>query len=224
MYWASSCGGCEIALVNIHEKILDVDAAFEFVFCPCLLDTKKRDIEALPDNDIAITFFNGAIRTDENREMARLMRRKSQLLIAFGSCAHEGCIPGLSNLSSRGEHFSAIYTENSSVDNPSGISPRPETDIPEGTLRLPYFFERVKTLSQEVDVDYTIPGCPPEPHQIWSVIDSIIQGRPLPPKGSVLGAGRSVVCNECDRKKEDKKIRKFYRIFEIIPDKEKCLL
>ncbi len=94
MYWASSCGGCEIALTNIHERILDVDAAFDFMFCPCLLDTKKADIEALPDKSIAITFFNGAIRTAENEEMAHLMRRKSQLLIAFGSCAGEGCMIG----------------------------------------------------------------------------------------------------------------------------------
>ena len=27
MYWAASCGGCEIAVLNIHEKILDVDAS-----------------------------------------------------------------------------------------------------------------------------------------------------------------------------------------------------
>jgi coenzyme F420-reducing hydrogenase gamma subunit len=31
MYWAASCGGCEIAVLNIHEKILDVDANFEVV-------------------------------------------------------------------------------------------------------------------------------------------------------------------------------------------------
>src|SRR5690242_9073197 len=72
MYWAASCGGCEIAVVNLHEKLLDVDAAFDFMFCPCLMDTKKKDIEAMPDKSIAITLFNGAIRTDENAEMAHL--------------------------------------------------------------------------------------------------------------------------------------------------------
>jgi F420-non-reducing hydrogenase small subunit len=66
MYWAASCGGCEISLVNMNEKILDVDANFDFIFCPCLLDTKKKNIEAMPDKSIAITLFNGAIRTEEN--------------------------------------------------------------------------------------------------------------------------------------------------------------
>ena len=38
MYWAASCGGCEIAVLNIHEKILDVDAAFDVVFWPVAMD------------------------------------------------------------------------------------------------------------------------------------------------------------------------------------------
>ena len=48
-FWAASCGGCEIALVNIHERILDVDANFNLFFCPCLVDQKKKDVEALAD-------------------------------------------------------------------------------------------------------------------------------------------------------------------------------
>ena len=71
VYWGASCGGCEIAIANLHEKILLVDQYFDFMFCPCLLDTKRKDIEALPDGNIALTLFNGAIRTEENEEMAR---------------------------------------------------------------------------------------------------------------------------------------------------------
>lgn len=205
MYWGASCGGCEIAVINIHEKILDVDAFFDFMFCPCLLDTKKKDIEALPDSSIAVTLFNGAIRTEENREMAELMRKKSQVLIAFGSCAHEGCIPALSNLYPRNDNFTTIYLDNPSTHNPAGVLPQPQTQTPDGIIHLPALLDRVSALAQEGDVDYFIPGCPPETHQIWSILDLIIQGEPLPPKGSVLGAGRSSVCDECERKKDDKK-------------------
>ncbi len=224
MYWAASCGGCEISLVNINEKILDVDAAFDFMFCPCLLDTKKKDIEALPDKAIAITLFNGAIRTEENEEMAHLLRRKSKVLVAFGSCAKAGCIPALSNLHTRADHFSSSYLTGPSIDNPTGQLPQRETVVKEGILRLPEFFENVKTLAQTVDVDYYIPGCPPESAQIWNVVELIIQGGPLPAAGSVIGGGRSTVCDECSRKKEDKKIARFYRSYEIAPDPEKCLL
>lgn len=224
IFWAASCGGCEIAITNLNEKFLALDSCFDLAFCPCLMDAKKTDIEAMADNAIALALFNGAVRTSENEEMARLLRSKSELLVAFGSCASEGCIPGLSNLHSRSSHFSSIFLTNPSLDNPKGTIPLTITHVPEGELELPEFYERVKPLREVVDVDYFIRGCPPEPPQIWNVIDSIIQGRPLPPKGSTLGVGTSSVCDECARKRENKKISRFYRTFEIIPDPTRCLL
>ena len=224
MYWGSSCGGCEVSIVNLHEKILDVDQAFDFIFCPCLLDTKEKDIAAMPDGEIALTFFNGAIRNDDNRHMAQLLRRKSGLLIAYGSCSGGGCIPALSNLSDRDAHFHTNYLAGPSTSNPESLTPQTLTAVPEGVLSLPEFFDSVRTLSQTVEVDYFIPGCPPESQQVWNVVDAVVSGNPLPPRGSVLGAGTSTVCNECKRKKEDKRIRKLYRNYEIVPNPEECLL
>jgi len=224
VYWAASCGGCEIAVTNLHEKILDVDANFDFMFCPCLIDTKKSDIEALDDNEIAITLFNGAIRTSENEEMANLLRKKSQTFIAFGACSFEGCIPGLANLTTKEDIFDTCYFSSPSTVNEEKVIPNTYTKVPEGELELPEYYERVKPLKEVVDVDYFIPGCPPEPKQIWDVIEFVLSGEPLPPKGSILGAGNSSVCEECTKIKEEKKISKFYRTYEIIPDTEKCLL
>jgi F420-non-reducing hydrogenase small subunit len=224
MYWASSCGGCEIALVNLNEKFLTVDAHFDFVFCPCLLDTKIKDIEALPDRSLAITLFNGAIRTSENEEMAQLLRRKSELLIAFGSCSSQGGIPALSNLSSKADHFRTNYLDSPSLDNPTGCIPQTRIMVPEGELELPEFYDQVRRLDQVVDVDYWIPGCPPEPHQIWNVVETLVQGAELPAKGSALGAGQSTVCDECKRTKDTKAIKRFCRTYEIAPNSESCLL
>ncbi len=103
MYWAASCGGCEIAVLNTHEKILDVDANFDVVFWPVAMDAKYKDVEAMDDKSILLTLFNGGIRNDENEHIAKLLREKSQILVAFGSCACEGCIPGLANLSHSSE-------------------------------------------------------------------------------------------------------------------------
>jgi F420-non-reducing hydrogenase small subunit len=224
MYWAASCGGCEISLVNIHEKILDVDAAFDFYFCPCLLDTKVKDVEALPDGGIAVMLMNGGMRTSENEEMARLLRRKSQVLVAFGSCASEGCIPGLANLHHRATFLDDIYTDNVSTVNPDGVTPETSVEVPEGTLTLPAFTSRLRPLSSVVDVDYFMPGCPPEPHQIAAVLDVLITGGALPQKGSVIGAGTRAVCDECARERSEKKVRRFYRTWEIEADPETCLL
>src|SRR5512136_2336579 len=116
MYWAASCGGCEIAVLNIGEKILEVDANFEVVFWPVAMDAKYKDVEAMPDGSILLTLFNGGIRNAENEEIAHLLRRKSQILVAFGSCACEGCIPGLANLSSQEQIFKSAYHSLSTVN------------------------------------------------------------------------------------------------------------
>jgi F420-non-reducing hydrogenase small subunit len=227
MYWAASCGGCEIAVLNIHEKILDVDANFEVVFWPVAMDAKYKDVEAMEDGSILLTLFNGAIRNDENEHIARLLRKKSKILVAFGSCACEGCMPALANLSPLHEIFD-VYYHTISTDNPDGIHPQPEYDAPEGKLHIPTMFPIVRTLDQVVPVDYYMPGCPPESTQIGAVIDLVIQvlqGKAeLPPTGSVIGAGNSTVCDECKRTRGEKKIKSFKRIQNIEIDPTLCLL
>ncbi len=228
MYWAAACGGCEIAVLNIGEKILDVDANFDVVFWPVAMDAKYKDVEAMPDKSILLTLFNGGIRNEENEHMAKLLRQKSQILVAFGSCANEGCIPGLANLSSMHELFQAAY-DSVSTDNPQGIRPQFSYQVPEGTLTIPVFHPVLRTLDQVVDVDYFMPGCPPESHQIAAVIDlviAVLQGKAeLPPKGAIIGAGDSTVCEECQRARNIKKITKLVRIHEVAEvDPDLCLL
>ena len=47
---------------------------------------------------------------------------------------------------------------------------------------------------------------PPVPEQTWAVLETIIEGKPLPPKGSYIGCGNKTVCDDCPRVKEEKKI------------------
>jgi len=204
-YCASSCGGCEVSLVNLHEKILDVDANFDLVFCPCLVDTKKKDVEAMADKSLAITFFNGGIRNDDNVEMARLLRKKSQVLVSYGACATGGGIPALANLFPRQRLFNTVYHGNPSIDNPGEVEPQTSSVVSAGTLTLPQFHDKVQTLAQIVDVDFFFPGCPPESAQLAKVVDLLVAGGPLPPKGSFLGSGRKSVCEECRKKKVTKR-------------------
>ncbi len=223
LYWAASCGGCEIAIVELREKILDLDAAANILFWPVAMDFKYKDVEAMPDGHIDVCLFNGAIRTSENEHLAHLLRQKSSVLVAFGSCAHEGCIPGLANLFDRQSIFERAYLEVPSVDNPERVLPQTSYQLPEGEVTIPKFYNTVKTLRQVEDVDYFVPGCPPQAPQIWAVIEAILGGN-LPPKGSVVGANEKTVCDECKHTREEKRIKKFYRPHEIIPDSTKCLL
>jgi F420-non-reducing hydrogenase small subunit len=221
-YWAASCGGCEIAALDMNEKILDFVGIADIVFWPVAMDVKYKDVEAMPDKYIDVCFFNGSVRSEEQEHMAKLMRQKSKTLVAFGSCAHEGCIPGLANLHSRKEIFDKVYLNNPSLSNPDGVVPKTSFKAKEGTLKLPQLYDTVKTLDQTVDVDYYLPGCPPPVKLILNAVDAIAKNQ-LPPKGSVLAPLESV-CFECPRKKENKSIDKIFRVHEKVPEPERCLL
>lgn len=222
-YWAASCGGCEISLLAIHEKIVQVAEAVDIVFWPVAIDVKYKDVEAMEDKSIDICLFNGAVRTSENEHLAKLLRRKSKILVAHGSCAHMGGIPGLANFTSKAEIFDRAYIKNPSLDNPKGVVPLTETEVPEGKLTLPEFYEDVKTLAQTVDVDYFMPGCPPAPEQTWRVLEAVLAGQ-LPPKGSVIGADELTVCDQCKHTPQQKAIKEIKRPHEVIIDPDKCIL
>jgi F420-non-reducing hydrogenase small subunit len=222
LYWASSCGGCEIAVLAVHEAILDVAAAFDIVLWPCVMDFKRKDIEAMADGEIDVCLFNGAVRNDENAEWAHLLRQKSKVMVAFGSCASEGCMPGLANFADRKNLFQYVYYDSPSTENPEGTLPQASTTVPEGELELPVFWNTVHPLDQVVQVEYYLPGCPPEAKWIAAAVDAIVKGE-LPAPGSVIGMDVTV-CDECDRKRDVKKITRFYRPYEIEPDPEICLL
>jgi F420-non-reducing hydrogenase small subunit len=228
IYWAASCGGCDIAILDIEDKILQVSDFFDIVFWPVALDFKYDDVRRMADGEITLTLFNGAIRSSENYEIARLLRQKSAVLVAFGSCAQDGAIPSLANLFSKEEIFDYVYRKSPSLDNGNGVIPQPSVRVAEGELHIPELWNTVRSLDQVVEVDYYIPGCPPQSDQILkavlAVIDILQNGKPLPPKGTVLGAGEKCCCDECTRERDVKKIRKFVRPFEIEVDPKVCLL
>ncbi len=219
-YWAASCGGCEIAVLDINEKILDVVAHADIVFWPVAIDVKYRDVEAMPDQSIDVCFFNGAIRTEEQEYLAKLLRKKSKVLVAFGSCACDGCVVGLANLWDRKTIFERAYFETPSTKNPESVTPKTSTKIEEGELELPEFYDTVKTLAQTVDVDYFLSGCPPPVPLILQAVEAIIKGD-LPPKGSILMPTKSI-CDECPREKKDRKLTEIKRIYEIDDDGKTC--
>jgi len=223
LYWAASCGGCEIAQLQIGEKILKLVEVADIVFWPVAIDAKYKDIEAMPDKSIDVCLFNGGIRNSEQEHIANLLRGKSKVLIAYGACAYNGGIPGLANLFNKDMIFNRVYQETPSTDNKDKVFPQPSTEAPEGELTIPVFYDTVKSLRQTVDVDYIIPGCPPEEKTTWMALQALIDGK-LPPKGTVITSNAKAVCDDCPLKKDVKKVKKFYRNYAKIPEPEICLL
>jgi len=224
-YWCASCGGCEESIVDLAEDILKVVAAVDIVFWPVALDFKRSDVEAMPDGSIAVTFINGAVRLSEQEEMVKLLRRKSQMIVAHGSCSHMGGIPGLGNFWNKETIFRRAYLTTPSTDNAQGVVPLEKSVVDGKELYLPSFYDTVLALDQVIDVDYYLPGCAPPRDLILGAVTAILEGK-LPPKGSVLSPNKSE-CDECDRndsKPEKLEIKEIKRPWEVFLDPKVCFL
>jgi len=224
-YWCASCGGCEETVLDLNEKILEVVDKVDIVFWPVALDFKRKDIEAMKEGEIDVAFINGAIRTSEQEEMAKLLREKAKLVVAFGACAQLGGIPGLANFWVRSDIFDRIYKKVPTVANPEGVVPQQVVEMDGYKLTLPEFYDTVKTLDQTIPVDYYLPGCPPPPDLIMDAIETILKGE-LPEKGTVLAPDKAL-CDTCPRnetKPEKLSIKDIKRPHEVIIDPEKCFL
>ncbi len=224
-YWCASCGGCEEAVVDLAEDILKVVDAVDIILWPVALDFKREDVEAMKDGEIAVSFINGSVRTEEHEEMVKLLRQKSGLVVAFGSCAHLGGIPGLANFWNRDTIFERVYKEVPSIDNTAGTLPKTVSQMNGNELTLPEFWDTVHTLDQVIDVDYYLPGCAPPPDLIMDAVTAILEGK-LPAKGTVLAPEKSLcdTCPRADSKPEKISIKEIKRPQEITPDPEKCFL
>ncbi len=225
LYWCSSCGGCEESVVDLAEDLLTVAAAVDIVFWPVAMDFKYKDVVAMNDGEITATLINGAIRMGEQEHIAKILRKKSRLLIAHGSCAHLGGVVSLANFYPREALLNRLYQEVPTINNLEGIFPQLETIESGRKVTLPDFYDTVKALDQVVEVDYYIPGCPPTPELIKEAMMMVLDDR-LPPKGNVL-AEKKALCDTCSRRdsKPDKlRITEFKRVYETAWDPTKCFL
>lgn len=223
--WLGSCGGCDEAVVDINEAILDVAAAVDLVLWPVALDFKYHHAEAWKDGEVALGIINGHVRNSEQQEVARLLRKKCQLVLAFGACACLGGTPGLANFRSKEDIFNWVYRDAPTVVNPNGNYPQAKTQINGRVLTLPEFYDQVHALNQIIDVDYYLPGCPPPPDLVMNAVTAVLEGK-LPPRGSTL-APHKALCDTCprNRSKPDRiAIKEIKRIHEVEADPETCFL
>lgn len=228
VYWSASCGGCDVSLLDTEEKLLTLAEHADIVYWPVALDFKWSSVEARPAGSIDIGLWNGAIRTSEQREQALVFRAKCKLLLAYGSCACFGGIPGLANLYPAEEILHTAYSDTASTDNPEGVKPQSKFTANGMELTLPAFLPEVFSLGQVVPVDAFLPGCPPPLDQISKLLDyvaSYANNGSLPPAGAVLAADKAL-CDTCRRNASRPKgrIEQIFRPHQLNADPEQCFL
>ena len=217
-YWCAACGGCEVSVLDIDEMILDVVEMADIVFWPCAMDPKYGDVEAMEDGEIDVIFINGSVRSVENLEMVKLLRKKAKKVVAYGSCSSIGGIFGLGNLFSNEELMEYGYNTPSTDDD--GVMPCESSSVPEGELHLPPLLHHVSALDDVIDVDIYLPGCPPLPDQLKEGLPLILEGK----VGRYDLVSRKSVCDECPLDREEKKIPRLKPIQEVSLDPQRCIL
>ncbi len=188
--WLNSCSGCEISIIDMGERLLDVLKVAEFVHIPALMDQKYfgqlgdgQHIN-IPEADVGI--ISGGIRNEEHLEVAEEMRRKCKLIIALGTCATHGGIPALSN-SYTPEEILERYYSTETTDKPQTY---PSEDIPP-------LLDSCYALDEKINVDIYVPGCPPHSDHVFNSLVALVEGKqPQLPEKSV--------CDTCPTQREGK--------------------
>jgi len=223
--WLGACGGCDETVVDINEVLLRVAGVVDIVLWPVAMDFKYDRLKGMQNGEIALSVINGNVRNSEQEEIAKLLRDKSRLVVAFGACACFGGTPGLANLTTKSDIFNWVYRDAPTVVNPNGNYPQVSSRANGEELTLPEFYGRVYPLNAIIDVDYYLPGCPPPPYLVMYALSAVLENK-LPAKGSVL-APRRALCDSCGRNKSKPdriSIKEVKRIHEVEADPNVCFL
>ena len=213
--WFAGCGGCEVAIADMGETLLQLLPQVEFVFIPVLADAKfhgqlgeKTEID-YPPCDVAL--ISGCVRTKENIECAKQIRQRAKIVVALGSCAAYGGIPALANLSTNAQIYDVYYGQENNNQN---------SQVP--LLTTEELLDRAYALDEIIKVDLLLPGCAPAPANIAKALLTLVKGEAYQP-------AEKSVCDSCPLERKTKWGMQAKRSLEnakFVPgdyDKTRCL-
>ena len=170
--WLSSCSGCEIAILNIGEDLVELlTEHLDIVHAPVIMDHKYfgqcgDEGTELEIPEAAVGIVTGGVSNEEHLEVLEEMRKKCKILIALGSCATQGGIPALMNGQDSARSFDEIYQTPSTDEGAT----RPDQGVPD-------LLDRTYALDEKVKIDLMLPGCPPNPAHIAELITALLEDR-----------------------------------------------
>lgn len=156
--WLGGCSGCHMSFLDLDLRLIDLVAAVDLVFSPI------ADVKEFPPN-VDITLVEGAVANIDHLELAHQLRANSRIVVSFGDCAVTGNVTSLRNPLGLEEVLNAVYQEG------PGAIPLLGTD----DRVLPALLPKVLPLHQIIDVDYYLPGCPPDAERIWTVLQALLR-------------------------------------------------
>ena len=160
----TGCFGCNMSLLDIDERILQLVDLVEFDKSPI------NDIKTFT-RPVDVGLLEGGISNEENLEWLREFRKNCKILISVGQCAITGGVPAMRNTIPLKECLEEAYLNGPTVYNPKKLIPN-DPDIP-------LLLNRVYPCHEVVKIDYHLPGCPPPADTIWEALVALLSNKPV---------------------------------------------
>lgn len=154
----AGCEGCQLALLNCEEILLELLEVVE------LVEFREALSERAPRYDVA--FVEGSIHREEDVERLRDIRARSRYVVALGACADTGNVQARSNCEAPAVNFQRVY----------GEAARNQVQVDRRYWPL-WAHTRVRPLHEVVTVDYTLRGCPMEPREFVELVKALVTGQ-----------------------------------------------
>jgi sulfhydrogenase subunit delta len=164
----ASCDGCQLSILDCEDELLSIANAVDIAYFP-------EASRAMAKGPYDISLVEGSVTTPHDDARIQQIRNASKLLVTIGACATAGGIQALRNFKDVKEYASVVYASPQYIDSLSKSTP----------------------ISDHVQVDYQLWGCPINKRQLVEVLSAFLNGRkPNVPAHSVCMTCkmRGVVC------------------------------
>lgn len=145
----TGCEGCQLVVLSMADKLLDLVGAVEVV--------NFREASSAKSNDYDIAVVEGSISTVHEIEELRAIRQRAKILIAIGACAHIGGVNCIRNFNNQYEIKKEVYKDKAAHFD--SILAQPVDSV--------------------VKVDYYVRGCPPnrDGEEFLEIVTAVLQGK-----------------------------------------------
>ena len=163
--WLSGCSGCHMTFLDQDEALIELAQQLQLDYSPIV------DVKVFPEN-VDVTLVEGAVANEDQEELLKYARERTQILISLGDCAVTGNVTGLRNAWTQ----SAEAVLNRAFMETADVQPQIPTEVPK-------LLPKALSLHEVVKVDFYIPGCPPPAGLINYVISQLLRGLPVSMEG-----------------------------------------
>jgi sulfhydrogenase subunit delta len=147
LFSLTCCEGCEIAILDLEDELLDFTDKFE------ILNFRLAQ-EKQVDGPYDIAFIEGSISTKEDLEHAQHIREKSKTVIALGTCAISGGVQAIKNRMKKEEVECIVYGSSDFLE-----------------------YKDVLSLQEAIKVDFVIRGCPVDKYEFLEIVKELLLGK-----------------------------------------------